>query len=159
MLATVISPGEFCQRHRKTYRSHTIHTYLFSWIGYVTLQGHKDRDTTIIYTFYDNDLDYTKDLVHDKNALDISIMSMKSLIMDETRVIWHQRLCNMYTKVMEITSKVLNGLPPFTSDNDLDFFYLCCIFKMRINSAVHFITGINAPKLKQLLILNCFFMM
>ena len=56
---TIISPLEVCKRHHKTYRSHTTHSYLLSIIGYVRLQGHKERYTIIIYTSYENVLAYT----------------------------------------------------------------------------------------------------
>ena len=67
----VISPGEVCKRHLKTYRIHTTHSDLLSRIVYVRLQGHKESNTNIIYKSYDNDMAYTLDLLNSEEALDI----------------------------------------------------------------------------------------
>ena len=66
-------------------------------IGYVRLQGHNERDTTITYTSYDNDLDYTLDLLNYTEYMDIKTMSMNSLGMDVTRFLWHQKLWYIHT--------------------------------------------------------------
>ena len=55
--------------HKKTYRINNTHSDLFSIICYVRIQGHKDRDTTIIYKSYDNDMAYILALLTYKAAL------------------------------------------------------------------------------------------
>ena len=119
---TIISPCEVFKGHRKTYRSHTTHSDLLSRIGYVRLQGNKDRDTNNIYTSYENDLAYKLSLFPSKEDLDIQTTSVHSMSMDTTSVIWYQIKCRMHTKGMGRTSKMVNGLPPFYSYIDLDGF-------------------------------------
>ena len=115
--------------------------------------------TTIIYTSYDNDLDYTLALFHYTESLYIQTISVHSLSMDTTRVIWQQRLFHIHTKGIGVTSKVFNSIPPFSSDNDLDSCGLCFTLKMRITVSEHGNTRRYAMKLNQVISLDWGFMM
>ena len=69
--------------------------------------------------------------------------------MDVNRILWHQRLFHIHTKVMGRTSEVVNVLPRFYSDTDLYGCDVCFTFKVRRNTAVHGNTRMGALKLKQ----------
>ena len=68
---------------------------------------------------------YTLDLFSSKTSLDIQTTSVHSLSMEANRFLWQQQLCNMYTKGMGRTSKVVNGILPFSSDTELDGYDVC----------------------------------
>ena len=88
----------------------TNHSDLFPRIGYVRLQGHKDRDTTIIYTLYVKDMAYTLARLSSTEALDIQTRYVHSLSMDATRVLCNKRICHMQTKGMGRTSQYSSSL-------------------------------------------------
>ena len=123
------------------------------------LQGHKDRYNTIIYTSYDNNMDYTLALFSSTEALDIQTTSVNSLSMDETSFLCHQRLCHMHTKGTGKINKAVNGIPTFSSDNDLDGCDVCFTRKMIINLEGHISTRRYALQVKQGLSLYWGFMM
>ena len=81
------------------------------------------------------------------------------LSMDTNRVLWYHRLCHMNTKVMGRTSKVVNGIPNFSSDTDLDGFDVCFSFDMIRNAPVKGNTRRDALKKNQGIILYWGFMM
>ena len=56
-------------------------------IGYIRIQGIKEKETTIIYTSYDNHLDYKLSLLPYTESLDIKTTSVHELIRDKTRVL------------------------------------------------------------------------
>ena len=130
-----ISPGEVCKRQHKTYRSHPTHSNLYPRISYFRLQGHKERDTTIIYKSYESYMSYTFVLLTSIEYLNIQTTSVYPLIMCVTRVIWHQRIWHIQTKRIGRTTKVVNGIPPLSLDTDLDGCDVCFTCKMRITAA------------------------
>ena len=64
-------------------------------------------------------------------------MSMHALSMDVTSVLCHHRLCHIHTKGMGITIKVVNGIPNFSSDTDLDGCDVCFTCKMIRTASGH----------------------
>ena len=59
MPVTVIPNVEVCKRNWKIYKINNNHTDILSVNGYLNLQGHKERDTTVIQTSYKYILAYT----------------------------------------------------------------------------------------------------
>ena len=86
-------------------------------------------------------------------------MSVHSLSMDETRVLRKQRIYHMHTKAMGRTSKLVNGLTPFYSDNDLYGCDVLLTYNMRRTASVNFNTKRDALKVKQEIRLDWDFMM
>ena len=69
--------------------------------------------------------------------------------MDATRFLWHQRLCTNNINGMGRTSKVVNGIPHFSSENDLDGCDILLTRKTRIITAGHVNIRGNALKVNQ----------
>ena len=137
ILVTVISPGEVLQIHRNNYRIHTTNSDILSGNRYITIQGHKQKDTTMTQTSYKYNLAHTLDLVLSPNKVEPQDVFVNHLYYQANKVLCHQLIYYIHTRGMVCTRQVVNGIPQFGPESDVDGCKSCFTCKTKNNKSVN----------------------